>query len=124
MLMGDVDIQYLLYGLVLISIVSIVSIVHLTRGRVCACRPVENIFQAAEAKTSVGHILPDAASVEVVRHWPAGGVTPHVDRVLGGGGVGGLRRAPWHRWGLQLWTQHLKVSFIFYLMLAVNSTFS
>ena len=82
MLMGDVDIQYLLYGLVLISIVSIV--VHLTRGRVCACRPVENIFQAAEPKTSVRHILPDTASVEVVRHWTAGGVTPHVDRVLGG----------------------------------------
>ena len=121
MLMGDVDIQYLLYGLVLISIV---SIVHLTRGRVCACRAVENIFQAAEAKTSVRHILPDTASVEVVRHWPAGGVTPHVDGVLGGGGVGGLRCAPWHRWGLQLRTQHLEISFIFYLMLAVNSTFS
>ena len=120
-LSSDVDLQYLLYGLVLISIV---SIVHLTRGRVCACRAVENIFQAAEAKTSVRHILPDAASVEVVRHWPAGGVTPHVDGVLGGGGVGGLRCAPWHRWGLQLRTQHLEISFIFYLMLAVNSTFS
>ena len=84
---------------------------HLTSGRIDACTPVEDVFQAAESKASLRHVFPNAAGVEVVRHWTAGGVTPHVDRVLGGGGVGGLRRAPWHRWGLQLWTQHLEISF-------------
>ena len=65
------------------------GIFHLTSGRIDACTSVEDVFQTAESEAGLRHVLPDTAGVEVVRHRAAGGVAPHVDRVVGGGGGGG-----------------------------------
>ena len=79
------------------------DVFHLTSGRIDACTSVEDIFQTAKPEACLRHVLPDATAVEVVCHWAAGGVAPHVDGVFGGGGGGGGGGpccAPWNCRGL------------------------
>ena len=92
------------------------GVFHLTSGRINACASVQNVFQTAESEAGLGNVFPDATCVEVVRHWTAGGVAPHINGVFGGGGGGGGGRgpcgAPRNCGGLQLRAQHLKIDFV------------